>query len=238
MSTSGMAGHSNVSRILCRTCLCPQLQPLPSKASLHDLPWNTLRMARSRCSRMFLTVTLPLAARSAVSWNSCRRLAFSKAKQWVSAGCSSQVRRAGTYTTQILHRTQLARNLGPRCALQASNSRMGCLSGQCCCKTLLQCRAIPASSASLTHALFRRKMCTFGDKLLSRRNSPSALVCSTCSLPRMYCGRRGWMLESLHNKATSDSTLRVCAVVTLLVTRPRRAARATSSLAKTPLAGS
>ena len=125
MSICGMADHSNVSRILCRTCLCPQLQPLPSKASLHDLPWNTLRMARSRCSRMFFTVTLPLAARSTVSWNSCRRLAFSKAKQWVSAGCSSQVRRAGTYTTQILHRTQLARNLGPRCALQASNSRMG-----------------------------------------------------------------------------------------------------------------
>ena len=41
MSTSGMAGHSNVSRILCRTRLCPQLLLLPSKASLHDLPWIT-----------------------------------------------------------------------------------------------------------------------------------------------------------------------------------------------------
>ena len=41
LSTCGMVGHSNVSRILCRTRLCPQLQQLLSKASLHDLPWNS-----------------------------------------------------------------------------------------------------------------------------------------------------------------------------------------------------
>ena len=233
-----MAGHSKTSTILCRTCACPQLQPFPSKASLHDLPWNILRMASSRCLRMSLTVTLPSAAVSTALWNNWRRLTFSNAKQWVSAGCSSQVRRAGTYITQIFQRTQLARNRGPRCALQASNKRMGCLSGQCSCKTLPQCRAMAASSVSLTHALFRRKMCTLGDKLTSRRNSPSTLACSTCSLPRMYCGRRGWRLESLHNKATRDNTLRVCDVGAFCVTCFRRAASATSSLAKTPLAGS
>ena len=233
-----MAGHSKVSRILCRTSPCPQLQPLPSKASLHDLPWNTLRMPSSRCLRMSLSVTWPSAAVSAVLWNCWRRLAFSNAKQWVSAGCSSQVMRAGTHTTQIFQRTQLARNLGPRCALQASNKRMGCLSGQCSCKTLPQCREMAASSASLTHALFRRKMCTLGNKLTSRRNSPTTLARSTCSLPRMYCGRRGWRLESLHNTATSDKQLLVCAVDALCVNCPRRAARATSSLAKTPVAGS
>ena len=90
-----------------------------------------------------------------------------------------------THTTQIFQRTQLARNLGPRCALQASNKRMGCLSGQCSCKTLVQCREMAASSASFTHALFQRKMCTLGDKLTSRRISPTTLAHSTCSLTIM-----------------------------------------------------
>ena len=74
---------------------------------------------------------------------------------------------------------------------------------------------VAACSLSLTQEHFRRRTCTLGDNVLSRRNSPNPIHCRTCSLPRMYWGGSGWTLESLQSKATNDSTLRVCAVPTI-----------------------
>ena len=66
------------------------------------------------CKRMSFTVTFPSMPATKASWNLLCNNALSNAKQCVSAGCISQVMRAGTHTTQMFHLLHIAKNLGPR----------------------------------------------------------------------------------------------------------------------------
>ena len=114
------------------------------------------------CRIISFASTFPSSFASKASWKALRSQAFRRAKQCVSAGCMSQVGRAGTHETQIFARVHAAKNLRPRCALHESTKSIGWRLAVCPERTSSQRRAITARTASFTQALVLRSKRTFG----------------------------------------------------------------------------